>query len=183
MVRRYNALVEKCWSNGWNISIVASTRDYATQKGLYDAWRAGLRSAQAANPDVDLYTSPWGWVAKGSLHQIQADGFSHALDLGWSGCSPMDLANAAAEFGLRLDVAGENWHFQWWDYNGIHDAPALKDDDMTLEEFAKGIGAEIENGVVVVPLIDDDLQNFKKYPLAAALTYTHEEMKIARLKK
>ena len=185
MAKRFNALVEYGAERGWHVSIISSTRDYAEQKALYAAWASGLRSAKAGNPDADLYASPWNWMARGSLHQVQVDGFSHALDLGWAGCSPFDIADAAQTFGLRLDVAGENWHFQWWGPGGVHPAPALdtKDDDMTPQEFATAIGAKMNSdGVVVIPLINDDLTTFSDYPFAAAMTYTHEENKIRRIR-
>lgn len=196
MVTRYDALNEHCTKQGWHLAIVSSTRDYAEQKVLYDAWRNGLRSAQAGNPDAPLYQSPWGWMAQGSLHQPQADGFSHALDLGWAGCSALDVANAATQYGLRLDVTKENWHFQWWDHSGIHDAPALappppeEDDDMNKQEFADAIGAHIPTdgphaGVACVHLIGDDVNNLEgsgqDWPVADAIKFVHQELKMKRL--
>jgi len=56
------------------------------------------------------------------------------------------------------------------------------DDDMTPQQFADAIGAKFDAGVVKVPLINDDGQTFTDYPLAAALTYTHQELKLARLR-
>lgn len=140
MAERCNQLVALCWSRSWYVGITSSTRSYDEQKSLYDAYKnAPSTHNTAANPDASLFTSPaevGGWPVKGSFHMVQQDGHSHALDLHWSQCSPEELAEAAQQCGLRLTVAGENWHFQWFDQNGVFDNPSAvptvsEEDEMT----------------------------------------------------
>jgi len=118
LVKRYNKLVELCWARSWYVGITSSSRSYAEQKALYIAYKAG-RGNNAANPDAVLGKSPWGWTVRGSYHMEQDDGYTHALDLHWSQCSPEEFAELASQVGLLLTVPGENWHFQWWDASGI----------------------------------------------------------------
>jgi hypothetical protein len=75
---------------------------------------------------------------------VQEDGYSHALDLHWQQCTPVQLQQAANLVGLRLTVVGENWHFQWWDANGVFAKPipdplppASKDDDDMVPTILK----------------------------------------------
>lgn len=54
------------------------------------------------------------------------------------------------------------------------------EEDMTKEEFAAAIGAEVSPaGVIVVELLNDD-GTLGKYPLAAAISYAHREAKLAK---
>mgnify|MGYP000653304996 CR=1 FL=1 len=123
LVKRYNKLVKLCWANSWYVGITSSSRSYEEQASLYQAYKNGTGN-NAANPNGVIGVSPWGWVAHGSYHMIQEDGYSHALDLHWSQCSPEQFAELAEKCGLKLTVPGENWHFQWWDTNGIFEEEA-----------------------------------------------------------
>lgn len=126
--RRHARLVELCWANGWETWIGSSTRSRATQEDLYRRWRAGLyKVPSVANPNADGGPSPWGWRWTGSYHMPQADGFSHALDLGWRGCDDAQFNVLAESCGLRRTVRDESWHYQWVQRRVIFDAPALVD--------------------------------------------------------
>lgn len=55
---------------------------------------------------------------------------------------------------------------------------------MTLEQLAHAFGPTAElglDGVIRVPLINDDLKTHAMYPLGEAITYTHQELKMKRL--
>lgn len=135
LVKRYTKLVELCWANGWEIWISSSTRSRQTQEDLYKRWRAGTYNVPAvANPNGDGGPCPpslgdWRW--RGSYHMPQADGYSHALDLGIRGTSWVTFADLAASCGLRQTVVNsrgivtEPWHYQWCHRRVVFDAPAL----------------------------------------------------------
>lgn len=133
LVKRYNKLVEESWKRSWFIGITSSSRSYDEQAALYRAY-LNHTGNNAANPDQVLGKSPWGWPVKGSYHMEQADGFTHALDLHWSQCSPEQFAELANYCGLHLTVPGENWHFQWWDTDGIFDNPSAQPEPTDEEE-------------------------------------------------
>mgnify|MGYP003115346651 CR=1 FL=1 len=96
-----------------------ATRLYSKQKYLYDGYKAGKRGFNlAANPDRILRTGrnfPYKWKPRGSWHQVQADGYSHAVDLR----RPWNVTRAMADkavrpfmekWGLRQTV----WPKEWW---------------------------------------------------------------------
>jgi hypothetical protein len=85
-VFRNDRLLADCAQRGWTIGASRVTADYAQQKALYDAYRAGHGNL-AANPDAPGVMSPWGWQVHGSFHQVQADGYSHAIDYTIVGCT------------------------------------------------------------------------------------------------
>lgn len=115
LAQRYNDLVGLMWSKGWHISIVSATRSREEQIDIYNRWVNGNYNAPSvANPYTWNGKHPDGWDLIGSLHMPQADGYSHALDLGWMGCTPKQVEELAWQAGLRLTVPGENWHFQYF---------------------------------------------------------------------
>ncbi len=126
LVRRYNALVAACWTHGYEVWISSSSRSRATQEDLYRRWLAGTyRVPSVANPNGDHGPSPWGWRWKGSYHMPQQDGFSHALDMGWRGCTPAEFEQLCNQVGLQRTVPKENWHYQWVNRQVIFPAPGL----------------------------------------------------------
>lgn len=124
LVRRFNLLVAECWANGWECGITSSTRSKATQEDLYRRWLAGTyKVPSVANPNAPHGPSPWGWTIVGSYHMPQADGFSHALDLHWRGCTPSEFERLANKCGLQRTVPNENWHYQWFNRQVIFPGP------------------------------------------------------------
>jgi hypothetical protein len=118
LTRRYELLVERCWAKGWDIGVTSSTRTEETQRQWYALWLQGLWPNLVADPDRYYCQAPdelGGWTAKGSMHMIQADGWSHALDLYWWGPSATQFRLEAFECGLRAVESTENWHYQFWD--------------------------------------------------------------------
>lgn len=138
LLARYERLVEYCWARSWYIGVTSATRSFQEQLSLYQSWKNGTGN-YAANPIQRIGPSPLGdWSVQGSYHMIQADGYSHALDLHWQQCSPEDIQEAAELFGLLQTVPGENWHYQWWDTHGVFDpiisppvARPSEEDEMT----------------------------------------------------
>lgn len=172
---------------GWHIAHIRTTATYQEQMMLYRKWLNGTGN-QAADPDALGYESPWGWMQHGSWHMEQADGWCHAIDYAYS-CTTKDFHALCAQHGIGFPVIGEPWHAQWFDWRGIYINPS--GDDMTKEEFAAAIGAQIAPdgpfvGQVCVHLVGDDLNNLdgsgQLWPLADAIKFTHQELKVARLK-
>lgn len=64
----------------------------------------------------------------------------------------------------------------------IPPAPQPEEEDMTPQQLADSIGGLVVNGVVSVNLVEDDGVTQRPYPLAAAVTYIHRELKLARLR-
>jgi hypothetical protein len=98
---------------------------------------------------------------------------------------------AAPMYGLCFPLSYEDWHCEADPAWEPAPAPPPKDDDMNKQEFADAIGAVIAPdgdefaGKVCVPLAVDRngklTGEFKLYPFASAVSYTHQEMKYARL--
>lgn len=138
-VRRNEAFVGACWDRGWHIEYVRVTADIETQRSLYVAYRDRKRSIPAANPDVvgslcpDDHLLTAGrprWNLVGSFHQVQADGWSHAIDYGYEGCTTDEFHALGHGYGIRFPLADwsvfkEPWHAQWWDAAGVYPAPLL----------------------------------------------------------
>jgi hypothetical protein len=186
MVLRNEALIADCETRGITVGAARITADYAQQKALYDAYKAGHGNL-AADPDAPGVQSPWAWKVHGSFHQIQADHWSHAVDYTIAGCTWDQFHDLADRHGIRFPLfdlgLGEEWHAQWWDEHGIYpDLSLPPEDDMTAQQLADALGAKLVNGIVMIPLVNDDLVTFTDYPLASAITYTHEEMKIKRIR-
>jgi hypothetical protein len=198
LVRRFNGLLEACWARGWFLDVISSTRSYESQKSLYVAYITGLRSSVVANPDAfagyapqsELLSEGGGWAVWGSMHMPQYDGYSHAIDVAIEGMQWWELHALAQQYGLYKTVPSENWHLQWWTpRDGVFDAPFLieQEDDMTPRDLAAAIGATYneQSGLVEVDLLSyynphTGESTFKKYPLASAIAYTHQELKMAR---
>jgi hypothetical protein len=96
--------------------------------------------------------------------------------------APTDMHRDHAHIELTIDAADHLTVDRITSVLTPAPSPAPMEDDMTPEQFAASIGAHYSNGIVTVPLINDDGQTFTDYPLAAALTYTHQELKLARLR-
>ena len=94
---------------GNKVTICSGARSYASQKALYDRYKAG-KGNLAANPD---WKRPDGFF-RGSFHQEQPDGYSYAVDLRVvRNRISTDLVTAIAQrYGIRPTVRGEWWHFQ-----------------------------------------------------------------------
>jgi hypothetical protein len=58
----------------------------------------------------------------------------------------------------------------------------VEEEVMTPQQLADSIGGLVVNGVVSVNLVEDDGVTQRPYPLAAAVTYIHRELKLARLR-
>lgn len=130
--------MRRAWEKGWDIWISSSSRSYETQSAWWDLYQHGLWPARVAPPDQIWGPSPWGWEARGSLHMIQEDGYSHALDLGWRGPFDFQIFEVAKACGLRFPEQGEDWHAQWWGLDGIY--PVEEEADMTVDEFMEQTG-------------------------------------------
>lgn len=213
--RRYDALVSHCWANGWEIWIGSSTRDYATQADLYQRWLDGsYKVPSVANPDLPHGPCPQilgGWTIKGSYHMPQADNYSHALDLGWRGCSEYEFEALANLCGLQQAVPNENWHYQWFNKQVMFQpdptsglSPYTGEDDQEMDQatFAKYLAASLSaneqdakviDGVVHIKLFDhfdgatpenptgNGTPVYGWFPYAATMQFTHQSMKYAQL--
>lgn len=202
--RRYENLVERMWERGWQIYVIASTRSADYQRWLYAEFKAGRYPYIVADPDRVYGVAPTeigGWVARGSMHMAQADGWSHALDIGWRGPRPDQVHQLAHTLGLRFPEPTENWHMEWWSPGlGVYPIldPTAEADYVSKEEFASWIGATIapaghpHAGKVCVPLVDhvvrDTAGNIVEvvkelWPLGQGIEFTHQELKLARLQQ
>jgi len=109
---RFIRRLENFFSDGRianKVVICSGARSYASQKALYDRYKAG-KGNLAANPD---WKRPDGFF-RGSFHQEQPDGYSYAVDLRVvRNRISTDLVTAIAQrYGIRPTVRGEWWHFQ-----------------------------------------------------------------------
>jgi hypothetical protein len=134
LVRRYEMLVARMWRRGWDIGITSSSRSEAQQRLWYQMYLRGEFANIVANPDRIYARSPWGWVARGSMHMIQADGYSHALDVNWTGCTGRQMLDEAYMVGLFNVEPTENWHLEAWDYRGYFEV-IEDEDDMDQAQF------------------------------------------------
>jgi hypothetical protein len=141
---------------------------------------SGYRSTEQQQRLYDLYLAGGNLAAKpGSSNHER--GLAADLDRYDSALSWGEVHYTAAAYGLKFPIPSEMWHCEhvadWVDPN-----PPQQEDDMTPQQLADSIGAKLVNGIIVVPLVNDDLSTFADYPLAAALTYTHQEMKTKRIR-
>lgn len=193
-VERFKAFQLAAARRGWNIWVSYSERTYEQQALLWAKSPTNPNSTNptgnpASNPDAVIGKTIWGWTAIGSWHQKQADGYSYAYDLSWTGCTAAQMHELAEPYGIRFPyMPAEPWHCQPWDIHGFYPAPAMTEDDMTPAQFATAIGAIHDPAAeqrgepcILIPLINDTLDGFNDFPLAAALSYTHTEMKRARI--
>lgn len=152
MASRVSDLLDLPEFSGWGIS--STWRTYATQKRLYDGWRAGKPGYNlAANPDRVMGTAqPEGFVAKGSWHQVQINGWSYAVDL----AKPWHVSKSAAarhvdhyapQMGLRRTVPTEWWHVQCRNLSGWFPDPRPQDPSVPIPP-------ELENLEMIALLVD-----------------------------
>lgn len=144
------------------VMILSGRRSRAEQERLYALYLAG--GNLAAKPGT-------------SLHELGlAADLDKDDDLTWG-----EVHYTAAAFGLRFPIPSENWHTQV-DENWIPPLPP-EIHDMTKEEFAAAIGAEIPGpgqpfeGLVCVPLINNTFDGSDLYPLASAVSWIHDSQK------
>ena len=74
----------------------------------------------------------------------------------------------------------DHWDPGTLDYNRLDIQP--EENDMTPDQLAHALGGELNlMGQVCVPLISDDLKSSDLYTVAQALSFIHQELKVARL--
>jgi hypothetical protein len=137
--------------------IVSGYRTFAEQSELYRLYLARIGNL-AARPGT-------------SNHErgLAADVHTEAIEL-------VALSDAAYENGLRQPVPGEPWHFE------LDPNRQPLGDPMTPQQLADALGGQLNPiGQVCVPLVADDLQSTSLYTVAQALSYIHQELKMARL--
>lgn len=141
MARRYDLLVELCWSRGWNVGITSSTRSRITQEYWYSLYLQGRWPNIVADPNRFYCTAPdeiGGWPAYGSCHMLQEDDHSHALDLFWQGPTSHDFRGLCYLCGLHDVEPSEDFHFQWWDASRqVFPCYAQGADDMDQATFSR----------------------------------------------
>lgn len=116
LARRYTRLIEIQWEKSRQAGISAATRSRALQESLRTAFLAGTyKVPDVADPNALGSWSPWGWRTRGSKHMIQADGYSHALDLWRAGSTEQEFKDDANACGLSQTVKHEWWHLQAWE--------------------------------------------------------------------
>ncbi len=196
LVRRYERLVRWAWSNGWDIGITSSSRSYAQQALWYQLYLDNQWPNLVADPDKYLGPFPLevgffepnknvsGMILTGSMHLIQKDGWSHALDIRWTGPSALKVHNEARKYGLGFIEAGEDWHMTWMDpWRGVY--PVLEPDDYdgfdvhALAAMLSGGGEDIGD-VRVNPrtdIIEVMLNDSNWYAAGDALEYIHRHLK------
>jgi len=139
--RRNDLFVAACWEQNIDVGYTRVFADYKTQKWYYD--NRHRRGIAAANPDAvgsKVPSKVGDFRIKGSYHQRQADGYVHAIDYSFHGCSIDHFHGIAAGYGIRFPIwksLGEWWHAQWFDARGVYAAPLApkvpapkEDDDM-----------------------------------------------------
>lgn len=138
--------------------IVSGYRTYAEQAELYRLYVAGLGNL-AAPPGT-------------SNHEFGLAADVHTEDL-----ELVALGDAAYENGLRQPVPGEPWHLELDPDRQPLEAP------MTPQQLADALGGTLNlMDEVCVPLLNDDLTSADLYTVAQALSFIHQELKMARLR-
>jgi hypothetical protein len=186
LVKRWELFVGECWKRSWNPVITSSSRSYAQQAEWYRLDRLGLwPTGPVANPNQFWGMTPWGWPAYGSLHMIQQDGYSHALDMVVYGPTVAGWHAVAWQCGLGFPEPGENWHAQWWGNDGIY---PLEEDMFSAETLRDAISsrrdgsvgsARVSNGAVQIRLGDDPTQPGldQWWDVADVAEFIHRHMK------
>lgn len=189
LLRRWNLLVSRSAERGWGVWIVSSTRSIDTQRFWYALYK--MVPSQwpniVADPDRDAGVTPWGWRGRGSFHMVQLDGYSHALDINWSGAYTHEMHALANTCGLRFPEPTENWHTQAFDAysNGFY---PVEEDDMTPSQL--GLIRDPDRPDVdewgmflmeTVPGPNGEPATYKWYRYDVAVTFIHQELKMARL--
>jgi hypothetical protein len=146
-----------------------TSRSYQRQQQLRRGWLKRLagvpgfrRFNLAADPDRTIGRTDEGWVARGSWHMVQEDGFAYAVDL--SRKRVITAKNAqevidriAPGYGLRRTVPSEWWHIQgrvvtgWlFDPQTGADRPVVRRDDgkkgAEMRYFEDPNGSHVANG-------------------------------------
>lgn len=152
---------------GGRVLIVSGRRSYAEQQALYDQYLAG--GALAAKPGTSKHE-----------HGQAADLRIVDPSVTWR-----EVHLAAETYGLRFPLLALNepWHVE---ADPAYVDPPEEDPDMTPQQFADAIGARIPTdgpfaGKVCVDLLDDNGETTSPWPLAAAIGFTHQELKMRRL--
>lgn len=139
--------------------IVSGYRTYDEQAQLYRLYVAGLGNL-AAPPGT-------------SNHErgLAADVHTENIEL-------VALGDAAYANGLCQPVPGEPWHLQ------LDPDRQPLEEPMTPQQLADALGGTLNLiNQVCVPLVADDLESTELYTVAQALSFVHQELKIARLGK
>lgn len=167
---------------GGRVLIASGRRSLAEQQALYDRYLAGLISWSVAKPGTSKHE-----------HGQAADLRIVDPSVQWR-----EVHLAAATYGLRFPLANhpdpakrENWHVET---DPAYVDPPEDDPDMTPQQFADAIGARIPTdgpfaGKVCVDLLNDPAYpgqpvselGTSPWPLAAAIGFTHQELKMRRL--
>lgn len=193
-VRRAERLVAWCWEHSWSMGWSSTSRSEEQQREWYRLWKMVPPQwpNMVADPDAILGPFPAevgefypqrsvaGLVAFGSMHEIQQDGWAHALDVWWIGPKTQDVHNRAIELGLLFLEPTEVWHLQWWDpVRGVY--PVLDpEDDMTLDEYMRGTGRLGEDQgclKMIDGVIHQKLSDQQWYTLADRDEFIHRHMK------
>ena len=160
---------------GGRVLIVSGRRSLAEQQALYDAYLAG--GALAAKPGTSRHES--GQAA--DLRIVDPS-------VQWR-----EVHLAAETYGLRFPLLALNepWHCE---PDPAYVDPPEEDPDMTPQQFADAIVARIPTdgpfaGKVCVDLLNDPAYpgqpvselGTSPWPLAAAIGFTHQELKMRRL--
>lgn len=111
---RHDMFMAECERRGWWIVVLSSTRSYEEQQHERMEYLRG-DGAYAVPPDAPGAISPWGWQVIGSMHQVQADGYSHAKDYRRVVAPPWpEVHDLAFECGIGFYVPNEPWHGSAW---------------------------------------------------------------------
>jgi hypothetical protein len=153
---------------GGRVMIESGYRSKAQQQKLYDDWLASGKTnpPSVAVPGTSKHERDPAEAA--DLHRTDPS-------LTWG-----EVHYTAAAYGLWFPINREDWHAE---LDPAWVAPP-EEDDMTPQQLATAFGPEAEiglDGVIRVPLINDDLKTHTKYPLADVLTFIHQELKMNRL--
>lgn len=145
---------------GGRVLIVSGRRSYAEQLRLWEQYLAG--GNLAARPGTSNHE-----------HGAAADLRIVDPSVTWA-----EVHNIGAVYGLWWPIPSEDWHTEA--------APNFvePEEDMTPHQLAHALGPTAElglDGVIRLPLVNDDLTGTDMWPLAEALTFIHQELKMRRL--
>lgn len=147
---------------GGSVLIVSGRRTWGEQQTLWLRYLAG--GPLAARPGT-------------SNHE-----HGGAADLRIVGDVTWRQVHTEAEIrGLRFPIPSEDWHVE---IDQAWTPPTPEVEDMTPAQLAHALGPNAElgfDGVIRLPLINDQLNGHDKYPLGDVLTYIHQELKMRRL--
>lgn len=136
-------------------TVGSAARTYAQQKNLQIGWLKRLRGYNlAADPDQVIGRTPEGWVAKGSWHMVQSDGWAYGVDLSkpwWmtKGSAQTIIDRVAPRYGLRRTVPSEWWHLQPRNLGGWFDDPSAPPPPPIITPATRGLSMLIAVGYQV----------------------------------